>query len=321
MRYNHILGLASILLALTSCSQQRYNDSVVDETYVHKYGVAVSPGFWNQSGQDGSVVSTMSDGVVITRNYQAGQLQGNTSYTFPHSSQIEKVDTYEQGVLVKSTEYYFDGTAKSEIIFNAPGGLRTVSSWYLSGTPRSVEQFNNDRLETANYYTSANQRDAFVENYAGTRLLRDDYGHLLATDTFTNGYMTLRTSYHPNGSPKEQVPYENGQISGLKKTFHPAGEPASIESWVNGVQHGSTVSYLHGDKYAEVPYVNGVKHGTETRYRDGKTVVQEISWNAGQQHGPTTTYVGDNTKTEWYYKGALTTKSDYEFLVNKPVAR
>lgn len=322
MKSKYLIGLLPIIIATTACTRTCSDDEcVVDQTYVHKYGVAVPSDFWTSSGEHGSVISTMADGVVITRTYAAGLLDGDTSYTFPHSYQIQKTETYNQGTIVKETEFFFDGTPKREVLYDSPLGLKTVSTWYMSGTPKNIEQYSGDLLLSGQYYTLQNQQDANINNYEGTRLVRDDYGQLVTTDDVRGGQLTLRTTYHPNGSPKEQAPYQNGQMHGTKRTFHPAGEPNTFEEWSDGLQHGQTVIYQHGEKYAEVPYVNGNKHGVERRYRDGQEMVQEISWENGQLHGPSTTYVGETAKSDWYFQGAPTSKSDFEFMSNKPVAR
>lgn len=322
MRSSFIAALFSIAVIYTGCARQQSNDAfVVDQTFVHKYGVAVPSDYWSSSGEHGSVISTMGDGVVISRTYSAGLLDGETTYTYPHSSQIQKKEIYNQGILVKEGEFYFDGAPRSETVFEPLHSFKTLSLWYLSGTPKSIEQYEGELLVKGDYFTSFNQHDAAVENYAGTRLVRDDYGQLLATDQIKNGQLVLRTSYHPNGSPKEMTPFNNGLVEGVKKTFHPAGEPNTLEEWIAGNQQGKSYIYQHGEKFAEVPFDRGLKNGVERRFRDGKDVVQEISWNDGQLHGPTTTYVGDTSKTDWYYQGNLMTKTDYDFMINKPVVR
>jgi antitoxin component YwqK of YwqJK toxin-antitoxin module len=322
MKYLYLL-IGSAAIALTaSCARQSCDNNVLDETYVHRYGVAVPPEFWEQSGEHGSVISTMADGVVITRSYCSGLLDGETTYSFPHSSQIQKKEFYTQGTMTKIVEFYFDGTPQIETNLDAPSpGMKAVATWYLSGTPRSVEQFSGDRLYIAEYYTPNNQRDAWVENYQGTRLVRDDYGQLISTDTIDDGLLASRTTYHPNGSPKELVPYENGVISGERRTYHPAGEPNTVEQWSAGNQDGVTVIYLHGEKYAEVPFVNGKRQGVESRYRDGTQLVQEITWDNDYMHGPATTYVGDITKNEWYYRGTAMSKTDYDMRMTRPPVR
>lgn len=322
-----IAGLAALSVIITACggsrmNQNQYEEQVVDETYVHRYGVAVPSDFWTSAGEHGAVVSTMADGVVVTKGYSAGTLDGDTTYTYPHSSQIQRCESYQMGTLSKETEFYYDGTPKKAIVYCSPSPeMTTITTWYLTGTPRSAERYSNNRLISAEYFTSLNQRDALVEDAQGTRLVRDDHGQLTSTDTIQEGQMVLRHTYHANGSPKEIIPYRNERIDGVKRTYLQAGEPDTVEQWASGQQEGTTVVYQHGEKFAEIPYVSNVKHGIECRYRDGETKVQEVSWNAGNLHGPTKTYVGDNVKTEWFYKGQTSTKSDYELMTTRPIIR
>jgi len=322
MRSIYYAGFFFLLLASTACMRQGpQNVDVVDQTYIHRYGVAVPSDFWASSGEHGAVVSTMADGVVVSRNYAAGVLDGETSYSYPHSSQVQKKEFYQQGILTKEGEFFFDGTPQSETSYDLPQNIKTISTWYLGGTPKSVENYQGDRLLKGDYYSTSNQNDGRVENFQGTRLVRDDYGQLLTTETIQDGQLTTRTNYHPNGSPNEIIPFQDGKVEGTKRTFYPAGEPNTIEQWADGMQHGPTSVYQHGEKYAEVMYVNGNKNGIERRYRDGQDVVQEISWDNGKLHGPTTTYVGGTSKTDWFYQGNPISKTDYEFMMNKPVTR
>ncbi|MBA3816100.1 MAG: hypothetical protein H0X29_06205 [Parachlamydiaceae bacterium] len=317
MRSLYYTGLIVLSLSATACSRNNY-DNVVDQTYVHKYGVAVPSEYWTSQGQDGSVISALADGVVVTRSYAAGLQNGETTYTFPHREQIQKKEVYAQGTIVSETEYFLDGSPQQEIVYDPSQGIKTVSVWYIGGTPKSLEKYSGNLLISAEYYTTGNLKDAGVNNYFGTRLVRDDYGMIIATDTIEDGRQKLRTTYHPNNSPKELITYKNGNIDGYKKTFHPAGEPNTIEQWSNDAQHGTTVVFQHGEKFAEIPYANGNKQGIEKRYRDGNALVQEISWDDDQMHGPTISYVGDNAKTDWYYKGNMTTEVNYNFMTNRP---
>lgn len=316
MRSLYYTGLVVLTLSTAACTRNQC-DNVVGETYVHKYGVAVPSEYWTSQGQDGAVISTLADGVVVTRSYSAGFLNGETTYTFPHRQQIQKKETYLQGALINEVEYFLDGSPQQEIIYDSSQGIKTVSIWYIGGSPKSIEKYTGDLLRSGEYYTTTNQKDAVVDNYSGIRLIRDDYGLITATDTIESGRQKLRTTYHPNNSPKELITYQNGVEEGYKKTFHPAGEPNTIEQWSGGAQNGVTVVFQHGQKFAEVPYVNGNKHGVEKRYRDGQSVVQEISWEEGLLHGPSTSYVGDTAKTDWYYKGNMTTEVNYNFMINR----
>lgn len=323
MKSKKILNIVALAVVAVGCSQKCCEEEVpvVNATYVHRYGVAVPGDFWASSGQHGQVVTTLADGVVIAKTFNSGVLDGDTTYTFPHSSQIEKRETYSNGVVVNEIIYYFDGTPKQETVFESFPGLNSVSSWYLNGTPRSIEQKRGDLIVQASYFTINNQRDAMVDNSEGTRLIRDDYGQLLSTDVINGGQMVLRTTYFPNGSPRESIAYQNGVLHGEKKTFHPAGEPNSVETWENGQQSGMTTLYQHGERYTEVPYYNGQKHGVERRYRDGSIVVQEVSWNEGRLHGPSTTHVGDSVKTDYYYTGSPISENDFNLMKNRPIVK
>lgn len=311
----------------TSCVRQDLNHvPVVDKTYIHKYGVAVPSDFWTESGEHGVVVSTLADGTVVSNTYASGVLDGDTNYLFSHSSQVERTEVYANGVVVKETKFFFDGTPREEAVFENPQGgsdlvSKTVSSWYLNGTPRNVEQYVGNLLVNGEYYTLENQLDSSVENYQGTRIIRDDYGQITARDNISNGQLVASTTYHANGSPKENIPYQNGFVDGSKQVFHPGGEPNSIEQWTSGQQNGITIVYQHGEKFAEVPYKNGVKTGIERRYRDGTLLVKEISWENDQLHGPSKTYVGDSVKVDWFYRGEPTTKVDFDRMMNKSVVR
>lgn len=320
MRSLYLTGLVAVALISTACSRNRDNN-VVDQTFVHKYGVAVPSDYWTNSGQDGAVISALADGVVVTKSYAGGLQHGETTYTFPHRDQVQKTEYYIQGTLVKVNEYFLDGTPQQEISYDSPVGMKTVTVWYHTGTPKCIERYSGDLLFSGEYYTPDNMKDATVDNYSGMRLIRDDYGLITASDTIENGRQSLRTTYHPNNSPKELITYKNGTIEGLVRTFHPAGEPNTIEEWTNGQQHGTTIVFQHGEKFSEVPYCNGYKHGVERRFRDGQDLAQEITWVNGELHGPTKTYVGDVEKTDWYYKGNLTTEVNYNFMMNRPAAR
>ncbi len=317
MRIIYFLSIASLALTFTACHRNNNDSNVLGQTYVHKYGVAVPSDFWSASGEHGSVISTMADGVVITRSYTSGVLDGDTTYSFPHNSQIQKIETYNQGTLVKTTEYYYDGSSQSQIVYDSSRGIRTVSTWYMGGTPRSTEQYSGDALVSGQYFSIQNHNDAGVDNYQGTRIVRDDYGQIISTDNIVDGQLTLQSTYHTNGNPKATIPYQNGVVHGTKQTYHPGGEPDTIEAWSAGKQEGNTVVYQYGEKYADVPYVDGQKHGVESRYRDGQDMVQEVSWNKGQQHGPATTYVGNASKTDWYFNGNPVSKNQYDFLNNR----
>lgn len=307
-------------MATTSCMRQRSccPCDVVGETYIHKYGVEVPAGDWTARGENGKVITTQKDGVVITKNYAAGTLEGETTYTFPHSDTIEKVETYSNGELQKGVTYYANGAPLTTTEYQP--GSKVVATWYENGSPKSTETYQGDRLNQAVYYNNKNQVDSQIVDGNGTRNQRDVYGIINATDTFQEGLLVSTTTYHANGHPKEIIPYVNGVVEGEKKTFLPAGEPNTIEQWKGGKQEGTTQVFQNGEKVAEVPYVNGKRNGVEKRFSDGITVVQEISWVNDQKHGANSFYVGSTVRTDWFYLDRPVSKPNFDQLT-KPLTR
>lgn len=308
--------LATLCCCTTACNrtQPDPNYEVIEETYIHKYGVCVPHDDWEARGEHGQVISTYKNGVTTTKSYTGGVLEGNTSYTHPHSDIVEKVETYSNGKVVKEEVFSQSGVPVQETLFQEHG-KKSITFWYENGSPRSVEDYDSaGLLDSGKYYDAHHQLDGVVANGEGMRYMRDIYGQLVAKDMIQKGEMTSRTTYHPNGAPNAVTPYRNGMITGERRTYHPAGEPNTIEEWVGGKQEGMTTQFQNGEKYAEVPYIAGTKVGVERRYRNGTDVVKEIAWKNDQQHGPTTTHIGDTKQVQWYYKDKPISKGNFDNL-------
>jgi len=304
--HRFVLPLLAVV-TLVGCSNASNNRSeFVREEYIHKYGVAVSKEEWGERGSDGRVVTTKQDGIVITRSYRVGVLEGDTTITFPHSRTIETLQTYSEGNLVRQVNHYPSGMPKEEERYTANQG-KVITAWYEAGTPKSVETFEGEYLIKGEFYAQNDEVESRVANGAGTRTVRDSYGQLLSRDTVANGHIVTVTRYHPNDTPSEIVPYANNQIHGAVKTFLANGEPDKVESWVKGVQEGITVAFRNGEKQTEIPYINGRPHGTERRY-NGSELVEEITWANGRQHGPAVSFVEGESRTNWYYNGKVVSK-------------
>jgi len=304
--------LAVALLALCGCNRQT-NEEVVKETYIHKYGVIVPKKDWESRGSDGQVIQTLKNGVMITKCYEMGKLQGTTTYTFSHSQTIQKTMVYDQGHLNKETENYPSGLPQIEKEYLTSNAYKNTQ-WYENGSLRLVEEYQDTLLLNGEYHTLANELETEVRQGDGARTVRDAFGMLSSTDTIEAGEMTSRMTYHPNGTPKEVIPYVNGWVDGTKRSYHSGGEPNTIEEWVNGQQHGLTVVFQNGERFAEIRYVRGQKHGIERRFRDGEVVEEEITWVKNQQHGPTYAYVGESAQVFWYHQGEKVSKNTFDKL-------
>lgn len=304
-----VLGTA----ALTGCQKGKNQERriVVEEKYVHKYGMELKPAEWQTRGQNGQVIATLDNGVTVTKQYAGGILEGETTYTYPHSSIVEHVDTFEGGTLVKTVYNDSYGHPKQEVCYRE-SDMKTVTGFYDSLAPRCKEVFRGEYLLTGEYYTHDSKIESKIDNGSGVKILRDEGGKLKGEALYDSGKLVKETLNYPNGNPHEIIPYKNGKVDGQKRTFTESGEPLTIEEWSLGYQQGMTTLFKNGEKYADVPYVKGRKEGVEIRYRDGKAIAEEITWEKDKMHGPYHTYFGSSKKTEWYVSGQRVSRATFE---------
>lgn len=308
--------IMAVLMGLSACARRISDpEEVIDQSYIHRYGVAVEPEEWSAHGQTGQVVTTLKSGVVMTRGYSGGDLDGDSSYTYPHSDLLERTEAYELGKLKKETYFYRNGTTSKQVVYASPHS-KLVYHWYDNGAPRSLETYQDEDLAKGEYYNLDHQSDSRVENGKGIRTNRDPFGLMIGVEMIDNGVVTLSKTFYPNGSVKQETPYENGRIQGLVKNYMPDGVPSSVETWQKGERTGPTQIFENGEIVADVPYIRGVKDGVEKRYRNGKVLVEQISWVNDQRFGPATTYIGDVAKTDYFYQGNLVSKAAFDKMTN-----
>lgn len=303
-------------LAFNSCHRVVQIEMPPEQTYVHKYGLEVEPDYWCESGQNGCIITKMRDGVTVTQTFANGMLNGDASYTFPHQTQVQRREFYENDNLIKQTIYLPSGVPLESTEYDSPT-IWTTTVWYENGHPKAIEKFDRNLLVTGKYYNMQNQKDSWVYNGMGERMSRDSEGHLISLDTFRGGELVEKTFFHPNMCPKEIISFACGKVHGERKTYYPGGDPMAFEVWTEGKKNGTTIIFQNGEKYAEVPFLDGKKNGVERRFRDGSVVTQEITWYEDKMHGPTYTYVGDAIQSDWFYNGRLTSRSNFESYAPK----
>lgn len=314
--------LCGLTILSTACTNRRvnydrshYEAPVVKQSYVHKYGMEVPENEWSHRGKNGTIVSTLKSGVVVTKNYVDGYLEGETTYTFPHSGAIEKIETFSSGQLVAEQEMYATGNPKRQVQYERPN-KKSITFWYENGSPLCREEYHNGKLLEADYYSINNHLESRIDEGNGYRINKDEFGQTISKDKFDRGELVMSTAYYPNGAPKEIVPYRQSKVSGQKKTFLPGGEPRTVEEWSDDKQEGTTIVFQNGEKIAEVPYLNGIKSGTEQRFKDGRFIVEEVNWRNGKKHGPCSSYIGEDTHISWYYEGQEVSKRQFDRLTN-----
>lgn len=306
-----IATISMACLHTFSCTPKGKND-IIRTRYVHKYGITVDKQDWNSRGQDGQIITTRNDGVIITETYEKGQKHGLTTYTFPHSFTIDTEENYSNGNLLYITKHFSSGVPSEKTEFQEDG-FQLKTTWYHDGNPKSIELVQNEKIINAQYFNPNNELESKVENGKGYRINRNAYGEMICKETISDGIVSLATTFHSNGDPKIITPYnEQGHVHGIRKSYLTGGVPQLFEEWKEGIQEGTTVIFQNGLKYSEQPFVHGQKHGIEKIYKDGKEVVEEISWKNDLKHGPAKVYVENSVKTDWYFNGRRVSKIEFE---------
>jgi len=302
-----------LTLFLASCHKDNKDDNVVTQRYIHKYGYALSKDEFEEHKYPGQIVTVLKTGVTITSTYEGGLLHGTTTHTFPHSQTLETVFTYNQGKLVKQTNYDIHGIPIREEIQLSPTRFATTK-WYSDGTPMATEEFGGAELVEGQYFTRQNDVEARVEKGRGTRVIRDVQGTLLAREEFNQGYIAKRDTFYANGSPESAAQFIQGILHGEKKTFAESGEPLSVKEYISGKLHGKATFFKNGARTVEVHYLDGQKNGLEIHYLDGEIVSQEILWENDRRHGPSKYYVDGIAQVEYFYDGQKVSEHKWKEL-------
>lgn len=307
-----ILLLATAAL-VSSCRSTRSND-IVKVEYLHEYGVPVHEKDWVRQGKNGQTVGLNSEGVTIRKNFEKGILHGETTYTFPHSTILQRKELYTEGKVISRSENYSTGVPMKQEKFISDS-VSEVLTWYEKGTPKSSEKLENGLLMQGEYHNLDNVIEFRVAQGQGIRPHYSETGELIGKDTISNGQLLETLVFYPNMEPKSVTPYQNNLIQGTRLTFLPGGIPLTSEQWLHGIQEGNTIEYVNGEKAAEIPYVKGKKEGEALYYRNGTELVEKISWKNDQMHGPRVLYIDDQaTKIQYYLEGEIVSRPAYERL-------
>lgn len=295
------LFVAAVMLTLVACEKDKKAEEVISQKFVHKYGFEVSEKEWEERAKEGKIISKLEKGVEISSSYVNGILHGEVKYTFPNSSIIEKIETYNEGVLTKMVINDARGIPMREEAFSFDNRV-LLTLWNESGIPISIEEYEKDLLLLGTYYNPSHEIEAQVKEGVGVRVKRERSGTLVAKDKIEKGKLVARTLYNRDGTIQSQSSYLNYKLNGEQIKFDKAGDPAIKFVWDNGILNGLKITYKHGAKFAEIPYVKGKREGIERHFNKKGDLTAEIKWTNDQKQGPAHFYYNDNNKTNWYFK-------------------
>jgi antitoxin component YwqK of YwqJK toxin-antitoxin module len=307
----YILPIACAL-CFFSCERKDDNE-VASQQFIHKYGMTLSQKAWNEGSKDGQIIKHLKNGVTVTENYIGGVLHGNTTKTFPKSDYVEQLLVYDSGTLTKQVFY----DEKQIPIYSESldlDGRKTITRWDIKGAPLSIEVYENDKIISGEYFNQTNECESSVIQGNGERMHRDRELKLLNKDTFKDGILVHRVTYHDNGTIQSELSYENYQLHGKQMTYTDNHLPLIEANWDHGVLDGMQFIYTDGALTAEIPYNQGKKHGIERQYDTNKNLVAEIHWINDLRHGSTRLYGASDTQIDWYFAGKPVSLEKFQML-------
>jgi len=300
------------LFALVGC-QDDQNTAVATTRYIHKYGFDISKEEWESRKQDGFIISQLDNQAVKKASYVNGVLQGHTTYTYPSSSIISKIEEYDDGNLLKTVYNDLEGNPFKEELLEFDN-RKIITLWDKQGVPMSVEEYQNNILVKGDYFTQKHEKEAFIENGAGTRMKRSRDGQLLCKDQIENGLVVHRMTYHPNGNIQSTASFDNYVLNGEQKTYSPDGNLLTEMMWNHGNPDGMKIVYRNNKVVLKVPYVNGKRHGLEKAWDDDGRLITRIQWQDDIRHGSSRYYGKEDTQIDWYYLGKAVSQQQYRMM-------
>lgn len=311
MRLLKIISLLAIFLAFFSCKNNDNNSNVVSQKFVHKYGFDLSETEWQKRSKSGISITTLENGVTLTKTYNDNVLHGPTTYSYPNSSIIERTLIYDNNTLVKQTFNDKNSIPYKQEVYE-PVSKKIITLWDKSGVPISIEEYEGEELIDGKYFRPDNELEASIENGSGYRFKRDREGELLYKEKFENGMLLNRTTYHSNGKVKSTMSFKNYVLHGDQINYTPSGQVLMTMTWKDGNLDGTHLIYEKGTKIAEIPYNNGLKNGIERHFDTSGQLVSETHWELDKKHGSERVYKDNDTEIKWFYKGKAVSIKRFE---------
>lgn len=312
------LSMCTLMTLIDGAPIQK-DSAIIKETFRNNYGIIVSGQDWVKRGSDGTITKILKDGSTLYEVYVQGVLHGEVTLTFPHSTTLAVVKTYDQGRLLSYKTFFPNGLPAKEELFREDGAF-TVTLWPdghqndTLATPYFTETTYQGLVLEGKYASFNGKYSSSIQNGEGVRSVFSQSNVLLAEEVFSSGVMVKRTTFYPNREPETIVHYADSVPHGLRLTYLPGGIPNTIEEWRYGYQDGMTKIFKNGCKVAEIPFVKGVKEGVELRYDEHESIAEEVSWKNNCLHGIRRIHAGGESRSEWYYRGRLVSQTKFERL-------
>ena len=93
-------------------------------------------------------------------------------------------------------------------------------------------------------------------------------------------------TYHPNGKLAIEVPYRNGKIDGVLRSYDENGMLHETIGYLEGEEEGySTIYYANGKRKSRETYRHGILNGMSENWDEKGKLLRQIPYVDGQIHG------------------------------------
>jgi len=307
-----LLSISSVLLFF-SCQKNDDSKEIISQRFIHKYGLDLSEKEWDKREKDGQIITVLDNGVTVTNTYASGILHGNSTFTYPDSDIIERLLVYDEGSAIKKVIYDEAGIPVMEEVYDLEN-RKTITRWNREGVPLSVEEYDSDVLIRGEYFDKNNECETSITLGSGYRTRRDRNNILLSKDTFQDGELIHRTTYHSSETIQSENPYKNYLLHGNQITYSESGKPLMEATWEDGILNGMKYIYTNGQKTIEIPYITGKKHGLERHFDANSNLIAEIPWDNDVRHGSSRYFGEEDTKIDWFYKGKAVSLKKFQMM-------
>lgn len=181
-------------------------------------------------GEDEYITKEQTGDKVVAQNYKQDKLSSEIIY----EGDYKYINSYEQGVLVKSIKYLGESIVQ-------------------------VDQYNNQQPTYSTIYD--NQLTTYIEYQSGVN-------HSLKQ--YQNNQLLFESSYYPSGTIEKSMQYEKGKLS-IEMEYDQNQNLVSIINYQDGLIV-SNAKYDNGVLNLETTYTTKGKLQSETVYQAGKII-------------------------------------------------
>ena len=124
----------------------------------------------------------------------------------------------------------------------------------------------------------------------------------------------LRRSFHPDGRLMTEIAYEDGRATGESKSYDPNGRVTRIAQFRNGQRDGLMTEYYPAPAKRLVPYSKGLINGTVREFYENGKPKSEMTYKDDVLHGVEKQYDEDGklSKTRYWLDGESVAEGEFK---------